>query len=66
MEGKGVNEDLLRDQNHNNNENISLDLPDSSKYCNKLHSLAGLDGEKSTSVKPPTITTSVSMITCAS
>jgi hypothetical protein len=60
----GLNEDISSDQNPNNNENISLEFPGSCKYYNKPSNLTGLDGEKSASVKPPPITTSVACVAC--
>jgi hypothetical protein len=51
-EGKGVNEDLSRDQNPSNNENISIDSLDSSKYYNIKPNRPVIDSEKTASIQP--------------
>ena len=61
-EGKGENEDIPRDQNPSNNENISTDSLDSSKSCNVLPDQAVLDGEKTASVGPLPTSTSVASV----
>ena len=63
-EGKGVNEDVPRNQNHNNNKNISIDSVDSSKYYNILPNQSVLDGEKTASVQPLSSPTSVASVAC--
>ena len=60
--GGGINEDIPREQNPNNNENISIDSLDSSKSCNVLPDQAVLDGEKTASVGPLPTSTSVASV----
>lgn len=60
--GEGVNEGIPREQNPNNNENISIDTLDSSQYYNIQPNRAVLDGQKTPSVKPLSLYGSVASV----
>jgi hypothetical protein len=62
VKGKGLNQDIPKDQNSNNNENISIDSLDSSKSCNIELNQAVLSGEKIASIEPLPTHTSVASV----
>ncbi|MFZ0511949.1 MAG: hypothetical protein WAM14_10110 [Candidatus Nitrosopolaris sp.] len=61
-EGKGENEDIPRDQNPSNNENISIESPDSSKHYNIQPNQHVIDSQKTASVKPLSLHRSVASV----